>query len=482
MLGSKLMHFLDALDTSEFNAFSKFVRSPFFNSKSELIDLYEYIYTLEKNGKSKKKNAEKLKKEIVFQTLFPNEIFDAEKMRRLMSELNGLLKEYMVIKNIQTNKLLQKKLLIQSYNHRNLYTHHHEEITKLVKKLKQNKTANRHLDLFFLYQESYLHPHYSTLDPKLDIADLAHQHLNHFYLLSKLHLSCELLNRQAIFDTKKQILLFDEIKQVVEQQFQKENPIYKIYLLFIDLLQNGFELKKFELLEKQFLKHRNLLSKKGQFEFFLLLVNINASQVNNGNKIASQKQLKLYQWGLKSKVFLYNNRISQQAFTNIAMIATYQKKIKWSKKFIANYSKYLPPSVKETAIIFCDGYISLKEKDYQNAILLLSNYSFDKSFFDVRSKFVLIQALFESMKTDETAFPRLVNFIAAFLKYMDKKDIGNTRIQAHKNFARYTRKIARLRHRGMEQKEIYHRYGKDLEMEKHLMGRAWLLEKVKGNS
>ena len=82
------------------------------------------------------------------------------------------------------------------------------------------------------------------------------------------------------------------------------------------------------------------------------------------------------------------------------------------------------------------------------------------------------------MDKDETIFPRLINCIAAYLKYLDSKNIGNAKIKKHKNFARYTRKIARLKERNVPKKEIYQRYGLDIQNEKYLMGRAWLLEKI----
>ena len=329
MQGSKLMQFLNTLDATEFTAFSKFVRSPFYNNKIELSEFYEYLYDIKKQNKF---NAKNLKKEIIFQALYPNEVFDAEKMRRLMSALNVLLKEFMIISNLKSNENLQKKLLLQSYNQRNLSNHYNKEFTSLTKKAKLNQSAKNHLDLFFLYNESHLHSDNLTINPKMLHAELAHQHLNHFYLLSKLHMSCELLNRQLILDKEKNILLFEETKRVVEQQFQKQNPVYKVYLLILDLLENGYDPDKFKLLENHFFKNLKSLSKQDQFEILILLLNIIIKEINNGNMNAVTIQFRLYKTGLKTKILLFNNRLSINTFTNTVTLGAHLKKISWSKK------------------------------------------------------------------------------------------------------------------------------------------------------
>jgi hypothetical protein len=140
-----------------------------------------------------------------------------------------------------------------------------------------------------------------------------------------------LINRNVTFDQQKEVLLFERVEEVLTSKIKKESPLFKIYLLLIDLLKNDFKSHKFSQLEKSFFKHQSLLTPKKKLDLFLLMINILSRQFNLGNKKIAKKIFTLCQKGLSSKILLYNNRISQEAFTNIISISCFLEKTKWGE-------------------------------------------------------------------------------------------------------------------------------------------------------
>ena len=94
---SKLIQVLKTFSTSELREFKDFVASPFFNKNQELILFYGYI---KKNAPSF--SLKKIKKEVVYQTVFPNQNYDEKHLKYLMSFLLKLAEEFIGLKKYQS--------------------------------------------------------------------------------------------------------------------------------------------------------------------------------------------------------------------------------------------------------------------------------------------------------------------------------------------------------------------------------------------
>jgi len=84
---SRLSEIFKSLDKREVKQLRKWVRSPFFNQREDVILLFDY---LDKNRPLDKPN--KLDRKYIFSKIFPNEKYDEKKIGYIdISKVNGKL-------------------------------------------------------------------------------------------------------------------------------------------------------------------------------------------------------------------------------------------------------------------------------------------------------------------------------------------------------------------------------------------------------
>jgi hypothetical protein len=150
-----------------------------------------------------------------------------------------------------------------------------------------------------------------------------------------------------------------------------------------------------------------------------------------------------------------------------------------AKSFIKKYENFLPEEKKENAVKFGNGSLSFSKAEYEEAVFYLSNHSLDRSFFDIRAKFLLIKALYEiSHSSNEASIKRLQNAIEAFLKYIERKKIGEEKKIFYQNFAKYIRGIVKDKIRNLPLKELSKKWTNKIQHEDKIYGKVWLLKKV----
>ncbi len=477
MLNSKLLQLIDNFSPKEYPSFARFIRSPYYNKRHELIKLYDIIYDVHRKGKSREKN---LKREEVYKNIFPPEPFNSEKFEKLKNELANLILKYWTVEELKINDRVDNFLLLDAIGKRNLNKFHFNQITKLKQKTEEKgiKKTDDYLDLFFIHQELHTNPLTSKFDRNQDNIEIADDNLNSFFALSKLQLACELLNRQIALEQIRNIPLLIEVETYINDYIKKETPLFQIYLQLLSLLRNGYCNIKYSTLEDFYFSNINYLTLKEQFEIFLFLSNLNIRHLNAGNNYIQKKQFQLYKKAIENNIMFYNSTISKESFTNIVGLAAHEKQVPWARDFIKKNSKYLSKEIVDITTYYCSGYLAFCEGDYDASIQIFSRYKFDKSIYDTKSRFILIKALFELIEDDITAYERLKLKIDAFMKYLDGRPFGKNRIQGYKNFASYVKKIALRKSRNESLDSIRNKYRENIEEEPFLKGRSWLLNKI----
>jgi hypothetical protein len=115
MKASKLIALMKSLDAVEFKRLRLFLGSPFYNHDRHVADLYEYLA-----GHYPAFRSPRLRKETAYPCLFPEQPFDLNRMRKLMSALTGLVEKYLSVLEFERDSFRQKKLLAGAYGRRNL--------------------------------------------------------------------------------------------------------------------------------------------------------------------------------------------------------------------------------------------------------------------------------------------------------------------------------------------------------------------------
>ena len=107
MQDSKLILLVKTFNKEDWRWFKKFLLSPYFNNREELLPFFDYLRSKSTNFETKS-----IKKEKVFQKLFPKEKYDEKKISYLMNYLLSAAERFLAQKKIETQSPLINNFLL----------------------------------------------------------------------------------------------------------------------------------------------------------------------------------------------------------------------------------------------------------------------------------------------------------------------------------------------------------------------------------
>lgn len=468
MHASKLFTLLRGLRQEEIHWFQKFLKSPFHNNNALTIRLFEFI-----KKHLPELDSPKLEKEKVFKRLFPNEKFNAQKLRKVMFELAVLTEEFFVTMHLRNKKFQKKKILVKELGERNLYPQFEKGTKQLISELE--KLPYR--DTFFyqnIFELNYNYSnHQETNRQKLNghLLKNATEHLDYFYLLQKQQLEFGINLHKKVF---KETVILQSLKSSKKELEQE--PTFQLYELInraVSKLDNENNYKK---IHSVFKREIEALGRKDKIITLKILLNYSSSQINNGNKKHFSKMLSLYKFGLEKELLLENGKVTETTFVNIITVGSNIKEFEWVENFIKKYKHFLPKSVQEDGTHFGLGLMYYHKKEYSKAINILLNHNFSKPLQIIHSKTILLRAYFELYLVDNSFFDLLIAQSLSFEKFIRRNDtISTIRKESYLNFTLYIRKITNAHWQNNLNKKLFEKINNT----ESVMLRFWLLEMLK---
>ena len=100
MKNSELLKTLGSMNENEFREFGKFIASPYFNNRSEIVRLYD---ALKKYHPTFSSNS--FKEELIFSKVYPGKKFSGVMMRKVFSLTTNLAMSFFAFKSFEDDKL-----------------------------------------------------------------------------------------------------------------------------------------------------------------------------------------------------------------------------------------------------------------------------------------------------------------------------------------------------------------------------------------
>jgi len=478
MIKSKLFELLNSLTKEELEAFSDFIKSPYYNKNPYLINFATILYTY-LNEEDPHSKQEKLTKEKIFKILLPKKKYQDGEMRKMMTGLTQLVEQFMIAEQLKSNRFLEKRILRKSFSERDLYKCYLKEIKHFEKNkhLAPIQDINPLLESFFIYSNLYFHSKTNRLEPTNDYLSNAMEDLDEFYIQMKLINSIELINRQKLFPNQKKITLSSIVETYVEKK--PKNEILKLCISVSQLISKKFSVSEFEEVETLFSRHIHQLTKREQLIILINLINVLTREINQGKLNLVKKNLELYKKAIKIDLQLPNKKITHETFTNVVVYGCHEKEFKWVKNFISDYALYLEEDVNADATRFSKSYLYFSKKEYQKTVDLLWNYNFDKLLFDIRSKSILTRTLLEYFFQKRDIYQLLLNHTNSMERYIRrKKIIGKKKQEAYLNFISVVKKIGKFQYEGKNNKTWIERTKKQILNDDNIIAKIWILERL----
>lgn len=466
MLQTRLWQSIKSLPAAKKNSFSKFLHSPYFNKREDLILLYQVV---EQHLAEEKE----LTKADAWKAIFPEQKFTESKLRLLMSYLQRLFEQFIAVEEIGNNKIAIKLKTASWFRNQGVRNLHEPILKDSLNQLEKQPLRNGeyYFQRYQLEVEKYRIAYREKPDKSanfqkvMDDFDLA-------FLSMKLRQSCLLLAHDKIYQWGFDAGFLEQVFEYVEKKELQNNPAISMYLYCYKMLEKPAEEKWFQIFKKELLVNGHLFGEKEIQDLYLMAINYGIRKVNDGSKNYFQDIMDFYKEGLEKEYLLQDGVLSRFTYHNIVAAALQIDQADWAATFIENYTNRLERRYRERTFSFNQAKIAYHRKDYDAAIPLLQRANYHDLLLNLGARTLLLKIFYELEE-----FDLLQSHLDAFSSYLRRKSgLGYHRTN-YRNLIRYTNRLLSIQ---KSNKEVVQIFKSNVRGEEILTEKEWLLKMVEG--
>lgn len=474
----------------ELRDLGKFVQSPYFNSRPEVVQLYDAL------SKSLDEAPSVYEKEKLYKRLAPtSRAYDDAQMRQWIHQLLKVIKAYFIQKEVETHKTDAQLLLAKAFRKRGLDELFEREIDNAT--ASNAEQTYRHADFHFKnYQINAEKIEYASLmRRKGDMPfDALMQSLSTFFAAEILRLNSVSLSYQTVLQRSIDAPLLDEVLNWVEKNdlFQGENAplednsatnaensvaksentegvVLKMYYHIFKALKTNNAVN-FNALKNLLNQHLDRLPEEERRTIYSLAFNFCTKKINTGEKAYLQHYFDLNQLGLDNGFLLDNGIMSKFIYKNAISIAIRLEKYDWVYAFLEKYKPFLHPKDREATYSYNLAAYYIGVKDFDKAQTLLQQADFVDLQNNLASRAYLARIYYETK-----AFDSLESLLDSFNVFIQRqKDIGYYK-DNYLNLIKIIRQILKIDLKDVEKRK---ELKTQVEETPNVALKEWLLEKL----
>ncbi len=462
---SKLLSLFKTLEKQEIRDFKKYLHSPFFNQREDVIQLFDYLL---KQEKRKKKAWDK---ETVFQKLYPGEIFDDHKIRMTISFLFRHLEDFLVYQELFKDSVKTKISLAQIYRKRGLAKHFHGTIqsAKILQERQPSRNAKYHnnrMDILleeFQFKASYERTVVQNLQEISNTMDIT-------FISLKLRQSCHSISHQAVYKTDYQFDLIADMLRLVEEKALLDIPAIAAYYYCYKSYRNPENIFFYEQLKKEILKNSQFFPASELRDLYLFTINFCIKRMNEGFKQFEKEALQLYQQGLQTGHLLENGVLSRFTYRNIVTMSLMVQDYEYAQQFIHEYYPHLAATHQQSAYSFNLARLEYARKNYKTALTLLQKAAYKDLLLNLAAKTIALKIYYELEE-----FDLLESHIAAMTNFIRRKAIIGYHKKNYLQLLKFTKSLLELK---PYDREARNKLSKEIEETKMVAEKSWLLTRI----
>lgn len=465
MKNSLLLEALETLDKNERRAFGRFVRSPFFNLREDVAQLYDYL-------------SECLwvhnvvpEKEQAFRHLFGRAEYDDHRIRVAMSFLLKLLERYFQYLVQSENEAGNGLARARAYRRRQLTRHFHRSLRAAKKSGEQEpyRSAGFFYWRFQLQVEEYRFQASRKRAAEFNLQSITHS-LDTYFCSAKLRQACLALSHQAVYRASYGLGMLAELLAFLEGNELLELPAVAIYYHCYRALSEPEQGSHFTQFKELLFEQGHLFSLPEQQDLYLLGINFCTRRYNEGDDSYLKSQLELYEKGLKQGLFVHESRLSRFTYRNITTLGLILEEYEWVEQFLYAYRETLEPEYRQSMFNFGLARLEYSRKEYGKALQLLQLANFREPLLHLSARAIVLKIFYELQETGP-----LEAQMEALRVFLRRKKVVAYHRENYGNLLKYIRRLMELAPGNRKEREVLK---EEILAEKALAERAWLLEQL----
>ena len=461
-----LIEIINSLQKKEIRDLRKFLLSPFFNQREDVILLFEYLVEEIFNKKEPI-----LKKTKVFEKIYPNEAFSDKKIRYTMSFLLKNIKKYLSYQEFSEKQTNQNLQLLNQFRKKNLDRPFHLEFEKTRQSFDDQPFRNSEYQ-YSIHQLHFLNFQKNVQHTRATIEGFSesNQFLTQFFMANQLKMACYAASLKTVSGRDLQPNFLPYILEELQHQDYSQIPAVGVYHLCYQALVAENPSNLFNELRQQVLKFQTAFSLAELREIYGYILNYFIRQINEGKLHFKRAAFEAYQEGLALGIFLENGQLSRFHYKNIVASGLGLDEFKWVGDFIENYKNLLEKKYRESTYAFNLALLFYKQNNYPEAMTWLQKVGTDDVLNNLNARRMLLRIYY-----DLNEFDALESLLDSFRNYIYRhRDLGYQK-ELYLNLIKFTRRLLSL---DFYNKKAVNSLQKEIEKASRLAEKMWLLEKL----
>lgn len=429
MKDSNLFQLVLTLNRKEYNAFQKFIISPYFNQRKDVQKLWLILQQYLPTAPDPK---------TIYPDLYPDEPHNDQKMRLVMSYLYRQLEEFLLYEFYQRDKIQRDLDLLTIFRERQFPKRFKTISKRLIKKWNKEYIFDKN---YYYQQYQFAHHHYlfNTSQKRTNPQQIqsVSDNLDTFFIAEKLRQSCIAVTHQSVFDANYDFGLLSKVLEQIEAQpaYLNISAIAVYYYCFL-LLKSPAEEAHFIRFRDTIFQFSNDFSIAEMRDLYILAINFCSRRYNRGQVEYIHSAMTFYQKGLQEGYFFINGILSRFTFRNIVTVGLITKEYDWIENFIETYYPYLEKSFRTTSYNFSLARLAYERGQLQKALSLLQSTDYQDVLISLSAKTVMLKIFYQ---LDE--WEVLESQLNAMQAYIRRKEVIGYHRENYMNLVRFLQKV-----------------------------------------
>ncbi len=422
-----LYQILRALDPSEYGAVRRFLQSPFFNRRDDVLALFDLLI----------KNPEPPGREAIFEQMYPGRPYHNLTLNYTFSYLTERLEQYLAIVEMQRDGLMERLYRARAFRRRGLSQLFERDAQQIEKEHLASpfRHAGWHLFHYLLHNERFSHRIVQRREGANNLADVG-EALGNFFLLDTLRWACTAESLRSVGGAEYRLPLSATVARHAEAS--PDNPALALLYNSWRVLQNPDDEQAFHLLNELLAQHPALFPPSESRDIHMAAINFCIRRQNRGEREYARQALDLYRSALERGILLENGVLPAYTYNNIHFLAQVTGDTAWAQDFLDRYRDTLPSAERDNIYRYNLAIFYYRAADYGRALELLRTLDFPEVFMALDVRRMLLKSYFE--RGECLSLASLLDSFAIFIRR--QKNLGYHR-ESYRNLIRFTRKLAK---------------------------------------
>lgn len=469
---SKIVRYIQTLSRKEQEKFYQHLISPCFNQHEKTTLLLEIIL---------RKPLLLEHRDRLFGQLYPGEPFDEQRLHNLFSNLKKLYVKFLSYQQLEANEpALQlfalEKLSLQASDE--LLINRARQLEKLLK----GKTTQNIQDYFIGYRVNYLLS--NAGEDVIDAQKIQQQQqmiaqLNHFFLAEQLKLSCSLMAYTMVSNFQYDFSFLEFVLHYINQhpELLQENRLINLYYNILMSQRDGDNPIYYQNLKKLLSDQLKGFEEEERTNLYAAAYNFCIAKINKGENDYRQELFEWYKEGLKYKLVLNNDTMSEWQYKNITTLGCVLKEFNWTEQFVQEYRDKLPEDKRENAYNYNLANLYFHKNMFNEVKDALKDVQFTDPKYYINANLLLLRSYYALRDTEA-----LLYLIEAFRIFVIRnRKIPADQKRGYTNFLRFAKKLVMLKHHDFtyareDLSKKIEQLRTQIEKTDNLFNRYWLLE------